>query len=272
MKIFDFNIHLPYKEADNVNELIKQDLNLDLASISYGLNIYQDDFKGLNGGNIQLFNTRLLDGNISSLRQELASHFEGFYTTLLIDFRRSDIIEYLHLAKNAGITAIMFNSYLQKIGDEDFIEVYKACKVASDLNFIICIDASYGTSKMFSYNNIKLACFIADGISETPIVIVHSGGYNIIPAMWLALDKKNIWLDTSFSLPCYIGSSLEQDFAFAYKKLNYKRIVFGSDHPYMQLDNTIEIHRSFFEKHSFPAIAIEDIFYNNASLLFNRSM
>ena len=188
--------------------------------------------------------------------------------TALTDFRRADCHEYLLRAKTSGIKAIMFNSYLQQIAAHEFELVCKVCQIAEELGLIICVDGSYGTSKMFIYENMKLACYLADRITKSKIVIVHSGGYNIIQAMLLALDKTNVWLDTSFSLPYYIGSSLETDFAFAYKKMNYQRVVFGSDNPYMDIDDCITIHNRFFEQHNFPAKAIEDIFFNNAKTLF----
>lgn len=272
MKIFDFNIHLPFIHDENVNVIIDQDLNLDANGIEQGLNKHAGDFKKVDGANFLLFNTKLFDSDTIAVMEKIKSYNPAFYTTALIDFRRVDIEKYLYRLKDAGVKCIMFNSYLQQINDESFSEICRVCTIAEELGLIICVDGSYGTSKMFVYQNMKLACLLADGIAKVPIVIIHSGGYNIMQAMLLALDKPNVWLDTSFSLPYYIGSSIEQDFAFAYKKMNYKRIVFGSDHPYMQMQETIDAHKTFFEKFNFPSSAIDDIFYNNACLLFNHSV
>lgn len=269
MKIFDFNIHLPDALCDDVNVVIDQDLSLDLASISRGLNVHKKHFNNINQANILLFNTSLLDHDITILDQEFKGVFEKCYMTNLIDFRRTDIEEYIRRAKDSGISAVMFNSYLQKIANKDFESVLKVCRIAEQLQLIVCIDGSYGTSKMYEYKNMQLACYIADNITKTKIVIVHSGGYNIIPAMLLALDKKNVWLDTSFSLSYYLNSSVEIDFAFAYRKMDYKRIVFGSDHPYIRLEQAISDHQGFFERHKFPSSAVEDIFFNNACSLFD---
>lgn len=270
MKVFDFNIHLPYLKSDNVNDVIAQDMSLDGEGIIKGLTLHKDELKKVNGGNFLLFNTRFFDENLAdSVCSKLAAVTNEFYITNLTDFRRHDIADYIHRAKAAGAAAVMFNSYLQCIEEKDFKSVLETCKIAEQLGLIICIDGSYGTSKMYTYPNMKLACFIADYITKTKIVIVHSGGYNIINAMWLALDKENVWLDTSFSLPYYIGSSLEADFAFAYKKMNYQKVVFGSDHPYISFQQALDNHKSFFEKFAFPDIAIEAILYKNAYHLFN---
>lgn len=269
MKIFDFNIHLPYVTNADVNVVINQDLNLSASELSTGLLHHKKDLSVVNGANFLLFNTNLLSESICSFKHDLNNVCQFFYLTNLIDFRRTDCKEYIVKAKEEGVKAIMFNSYLQKICDSDFISVVETCKIAENLGMIICIDGSYGTSKMFEYNNCKLACAVSDHISRVPIVIVHSGGYNIIRTMNLALDKKNVWLDTSFSLPFYMESSLEIDFAFAYKKLNYERVVFGSDNPYVNIHSAIETHNQFFIKYNFPSTAIENIFYHNGIELFN---
>ena len=39
---------------------------------------------------------------------------------------------------------------------------------------------------MFEYENLKLACYISEYITQTPIVIVHGGSCNVIKAMLLA--------------------------------------------------------------------------------------
>ena len=102
----------------------------------------------------------------------------------------------------------MVNSYLQKITIKDYDLVIKAFKYASKLGLLLCIDGSYGTSKMFKYDNLKLACAVADKIPLSKIIIIHSGGFRLIQALLLALDKKNVSLDTSFSLPYYKNSSI----------------------------------------------------------------
>lgn len=271
MRIFDFNIHLPYITDADVNVVINQDLSLTSSELSTGLSYHRKDLSVVDGANFLLFNSNLLSESIVSFKQELNTVCPFFYLTALLDFRRTDCKEYIFKAKEEGIHAIMFNSYLQKISDSDFVAVIAACKIAESLGMIICIDGSYGTSKMFEYNNCKLACAVSDHISIAPIVIVHSGGYNIIRIMNLALDKKNVWLDTSFSLPFYIGSSLEVDFAFAYRKLNFERVVFGSDNPYMNIHSAIETHKYFFEKYKFPSSAVENIFFHNGINLLNNS-
>ncbi|PJZ61811.1 amidohydrolase [Leptospira adleri] len=268
MKIFDFNIHLPFIEDSDVNVVIKQDLNLSSKDLSIGLKKYNETIQKTEGINVLLFNPNLHLEDIAGFKKEIQSVCPKYALTSLVDFRRPDIENYLEKLIASGSRAIMFNSYLQEISESDFSSVLKVCQIAQKNNLVVCLDGSYGTAKMFDFDNLKLACFVADKIRKTPIVLVHSGGKRILEAALLALSNPNVWLDTSFSLPYYIGSSVELDFAFAYKKIGCDRIVFGSDNPYCLFDEALEVHLAFFEKYKFSQTQIENVMYNNSINLF----
>jgi predicted TIM-barrel fold metal-dependent hydrolase len=268
MKIFDFNIHLPYIKHEDVNIVITQDMSLGADGIQLGFDTHKHILKDCAGANFLLFNTKLFETDVSAFFQKVSSSLEIKKYTALIDFRTTDINDYIDNLVKCGVNAVMVNSYLQQIEDHDFNIVLKAFKYAESKGLIICIDGSYGTSKMYNYDNMKLACFIADNITQVPIVIVHAGGYRLIEAMALALDKKNVWLDTSFSLPYYENSSIETDFAFVLKKMNCERIVFGTDHPYIEFKEGLQKHINFFNKYKFNDESVEKILYSNAIKLF----
>lgn len=269
-KVFDFNIHLPYIQHDDVNVVIAQDMSLGADGIQLGFDTHKQILQNCVGANFLLFNTKLFDTDVSAFFQKVDSSLEIKKYTALIDFRRTDIFDYIDNLAKSGVNAVMVNSYLQQIEDDDFNSVLKAFQYAASNKLIICIDGSYGTTKMYTYDNMKLACFIADHINTVPIVIVHSGGYRIIEAMLLSADKKNVWLDTSFSLPYYENSSIEIDFAYVLKKMNSERIVFGTDHPYIQFNEGLQKHMNFFKKYKFDDIEVEKILYRNAIKLFNE--
>jgi uncharacterized protein len=268
MKIFDFNVHLPYLTDPDVNKVIAQDLHLDSQGIIKGFNTHYEYFSSVLGSNFLLFNTSLFDRSQADFKNLLERTPGDFTTTALIDVRSERIESYIDSLVANGVRAVMVNSYLQQIDTNDFPKALRAFRYAAQKGLIICIDGSYGTSQMYTYDNMKLACYIADHISNVPIVIVHAGGYRVVEAMLLALDKNNVWLDTSFSLPYYIGSSIEQDFAYVIRKLNFERVVFGSDHPYIPFESALSAHQSFFEKHHFNDTQISKVLYENAIKLF----
>lgn len=271
MKVFDFNVHLPFIKSEDVNRVIAQDLSLEEKGLIDGFSFHQNQLKQLDGINFLLFNTNLFTSPIDKFKSKLTAEVPTFSLTTLVDFRRKDKFEYVEQAYYKGARTIMFNSYLQRIATTDFPEVLQICQYAEDKGMIICLDGSYGTSKMYVYDNLKLACYIADAIQKVPIVIIHSGSIRILETMLLALDKQNVWLDTSFSLPFYIGSSIEKDYAFAYKKIGIDRVLYGSDIPYLNSEKAIDIHLNFFRKFNFSDTEIERIMYHNAiELLFGQ--
>lgn len=270
MKIFDFNIHLPYVKNEDVNVVIKQDMTLNTSGIAKGFEIHKKEISKCEGANFLLFNTELFKDDVSPFFKTVQKVIKKAKYTALIDFRSQDVLAYIENIKLAGVNAIMFNSYLQQIKNEDFAKVIQVSHYAASKGLIICIDGSFGTSKMYTYDNIQLACALADHITNTPIIIVHSGGYRLIESMLLAADKQNVWLDTSFSLPYYLNSSIEKDFAYVMRKMNMKRIVYGSDHPYISFNEALSIHMEFFRRYQFTDNEIEQVMWKNSNLLFNE--
>ena len=266
-KVFDFNIHLPIIISKNVNETIHQDLNLNEDKLNQGLDFYKSYLNKIKGFNLLLFNTDLFSNSISTFSKNL-EYFKKTSITSLIDFRRHDIYDYIDILIQKNVKAVMVNSYIQKISKRDLSLVLKIFKYCEKKNLIICIDGSYGTSKMLEYDNLKLMCIVAEKIKKTPIVIIHSGGLHIKEVMLLALENPNIFLDTSFSLPFYINSSIENDFAFALKKIGMNRVFYGSDSPYMNPKKAFEAHLDFLEKYKFSYSEIENFFSENAIKFF----
>ena len=267
--IFDFNIHLPYLNNQDVNKVVEQDLKLNQQELITGFDYHYPQLNKLKGGNFLLFNVELFNNDLSKFTSLVNSKYEYVSLTALIDFRAKNIFDYLEKLSQNKVNAVMVNSYLQKISLKDYDLVIKVFKYASKLGMLLCIDGSYGTSKMFKYDNLKLACAVADMIPSSKIIIIHSGGYRLIEALLLALDKRNVWLDTSFSLPYYKNSSVELDFAYAIKKLNCERVLYGSDHPYIKVEDALKSYYDFFEKYKFKTNEIDLIMNSNALRLLN---
>ena len=59
-------------------------------------------------------------------------------------------------------------------------------------------------------------------------------------ALFVAKAHANIFVDLSYTLPYFRGSSLERDLEFAVKKLGSHRCIYGSDHPEMELNKTFD--------------------------------
>jgi len=266
VKIFDFNIHLADLTLGDIDSILLDEMSLAGDRLLNAFSGHYSNLQDLNGMNIMLFNTSLFSGGLPddfmSCVKEKDNHI---VSTALIDFRHKNLEEYLSNVVRSGVKAIKFHPYIQKISKDDYSLVYKACQIIEDSGLIICVDASYGSTGMYKYNNLDLVCFLSDLVKNTPIIILHSGGARCFDAMLIALEKNNVYLETSFSLPFYQGSSVEADLAFVYQKVGAERILYASDYPMIGtiVDSSTAM-LNFLDKYKFPAGEIEKIMYGNA--------
>jgi len=264
MKLFDFNIHLPAFKKE-VKDLVYSETISTNSDLINRCSFLSDT---LSGGNFMIFNSNLFEEN-NKFIEYTNSNFDIYSYTLLVNFRDKSIFKKLEKAIASGINFIKFHSYHQKITPHDYNIIIKICKFAEKNHIKICLDGSYGSSKMLKYDIIDLICTISDEITKAPIIVLHSGGIKCLEVMLLALEKPNIFLETSFTLPFYIGSSIEKDLAFVYNKIDSNKILYGSDSPYVEFDDSFNKSYSFFKKWGL-ADKIEDIFYNNSIKLLNE--
>ena len=90
-----------------------------------------------------------------------------------------------------------------------------------------------------SYSNLALKC------PNTKIIWAHMGGYKVLDFLMLSKRLPNVFLDFSYSLLYFEGSSVVQDIIFAMKSLKFNKVFYGSDYPdrsiNVSLNKTLEI-------------------------------
>lgn len=252
MKIFDFNLHLVPPEVA-LSEALAADLSLPAAHIPERVQAYQPTFQAaqISAGNLMLFNPHLAVDDLAVALSTTRTLLPGL-VTWMADFRHPQVLEQLEVAWAAGVRSVMFQSYLQKITPADSPDVLRVARFVAARNGLICVDTSYGTSRMYAYDNLHLAAFLSECIT-TPMVLIHAGGLRILEAMLLADLQPNIYLETSFSVDYYRGSSIAQDFAFAFRKLGAQRILYGSDFPYVEPTQAAAQMQQYLEEHRFSS-------------------
>lgn len=272
MRIFDFNIHLPRNTARTGNGGDTDERHLKAADLTQSLRSHLPALNQVAAANFMLFNTTLFDraAEFETFSAFAEQHFSPAVFTALVDFRKPNVAAYLERARAAGVQGIKFHSYIQRIAPADFPHVLETCRVAEAEGFFICIDTSYGTSNMYTHDNLRLACSVADHITEAPIILLHSGGARVLEAMLLADEKKNVYLETSFSIAYYQRASIYGDFAFAYKKIGTNRVLYASDHPYIDAQESADLTVRYLEAHDFAADQIEAIMHHNAMRLLGH--
>ncbi|NEO35145.1 MAG: amidohydrolase family protein [Moorea sp. SIOASIH] len=262
MKILDFNIHLP------PHPNLLHEVNTTAYDTFSSLSNIKGMLSSLNvsGGNLMILDTEFLTRGFSEqLLQDIKA--TNLKCTVMIDPRHADAFDLVDKAASLGISGIKFHPYLLNLADHDFLRAVAVANHAGKLGLWTAVCCSYGTLKMYAVSGVRLLIALAEVI-KTPIIALHTGGKLALDVMVIALDTSNVFLDTSFSIPYWIGSSVEQDIAFAIRKVGAKRCLFGSDHPYMDLSNSIQQTLDFLKKYQFSDMEIEQIFYKTTEELF----
>lgn len=254
MKFYsDLNMHLCAGES--LGELLKDDLALEWPSMRGRVQqTLVVNGCGLDSANMMLFNQGLSVQHVESISLLCSEYHEKkIFLTLLASPDHITSYDQLESLKFAGVSAITFHSYHQFITRSKYARYAELASWAEDLKMPVLVDGSYGTLDMYNIDNLELVAYLASIVKSIPIIIMHSGGSRVLEAMLLAESTSNLFMDTSFTLPYYTGSSVENDLAFAYKKIGSERVVYGSDHPYISHDASLAATLRFFDKYNFSS-------------------
>lgn len=266
--MFDSNIHLPCKE-EGLDERLYDEASMGDEELTIGFNHHLPALKDkIHAGNFMLFNEKLTPNEAYSFTSFVRNVFPEARFTALTALNNPEEAERLRSLKKSGVDAIKFHCYVQKITEEDFPKAMQLAKAADNLNMPIFIDTSYGSTGMYCYDNLKLAAFLLKEITSVPVVLLHSGGARALEAFLLADACPNVYLESSFTLSFYLGSTIEKDLAFAYKKVA-ERVIYGSDFPYVDLNTSHNDFLKFTQDWNFTDQQIEGFFNNNIKKVFS---
>ena len=267
MTYCDLNIHCPTPSSCVL--MLEEELSLQGEILVGRVHsaIYEAGSQ-LARANIMLFNQNLSLEDIRKISKSAENNKSELVLTLLASPKIIRSFSRLECYMKSGIAAIKFHSYQQKISSDCFDSYVLLAKWAEQLRMPILVDASFGSLGMYTFRNLELVAAIASEIKNVPIVILHSGGARAIEALLLAEAASNIFLETSFSVPYYRNSTIEQDLAFAYKKIGANRVVYASDFPYISHQESIHAALEFFETNSFDSEEQEWIFKNTFNCIF----
>ncbi|MCG2689721.1 amidohydrolase [Candidatus Parcubacteria bacterium] len=254
MKIIDFHLHVNPKADVNKEKNIS--LQSDIRALFKGLSCKLTENKIEKGLAIVL--------DQSFLEKDLLNKLEGFENLLfsfMIDFRKPNAAVLLNKACSLkSFTALKFHPTHQNIQREDFAKAKELAQKASAFKKIIILDCHSVKSDSLEVEFVK---YLLPTI-KTPLILAHAGGLKALEALVVALDFPNVYLETSFSVPFWQGSSLENDLAFSFKKIGASRCLYGSDSPYIPLEESLQKTLSFFKKYKFSTKEIEQIMSQTA--------
>jgi len=125
-------------------------------------------------------------------------------------------------------------------------------------------DGSYIMSGFnpLSYSNLALAC------PDTRMIWAHLGGYRVFDFLFLSKRLSNVYLDFSYSLLYFEGSSVVQDIIFAMKSLRFNKVFYGSDYPDRSINISLNKTLDILHKHGLTEEEINKIMGKNIKSFF----
>ena len=249
MKIIDSHVHL-YPEPD-----LEKELHISQKLVERYLNRLSQKItkEKIDEAMIYVLDRNFLSMKISAPKNLIISSTIGTKKNYASDLEK---------AFNKGIKIIKILPYEQKIIRERYPQIIKMAKLAKKKKMALSICSTYGSKLLYDTNGVELAAHVKSKV-DIPIILAHAGGPKIFEAMTLALEYENIFLDLSFSLKYWRGSSVIKDFAFALKKLNYKKCFYGSDYPYVDFNESLEYFLRFAKEYNFSKKGRYDMLYAN---------
>jgi predicted TIM-barrel fold metal-dependent hydrolase len=222
---------------------------------------------GVSASGVCVMDDRILDRSADLKALAEADASGRLWFTFMPDIRRADVARHVEAAAAAGFRGLSFHSYLQQITPEDYAAVVNLCQQAEQLGLFSGLCTAYGSKRMFDYHSLPLAAKVAEQV-RGPVLLYHNGGARVLEAMLMCEMWPNLYLETSFSLTYWLGSSVETDLAFAIRKIGARRVMFGSDAPFLPADKALNDHALFFERHGFSPEDRELILGGSARALF----
>ena len=257
--LIDFNLHL----------VPEPNIDLDTDTRGFAVNdqisrvVQEARALGITTGNVML-----LDG--ARMRSDGAGIIEriteaGFVVTAMPPVKDSDCDALVERMIRAGARGIKFHPYIQKLHDGTFAKVVGLARRAAEAGLWIAVCCSYGTVDVFDISGPRLVAALVRGGITAPIVALHAGGAAVLDVMSVALDAGNVFLETSFSVAFWRDSSVESDLAFAIRKVGVDRCLYGSDHPYVDMKDSIAWTASFLDRHGFSESEMRMLFSGTAT-------
>lgn len=200
---------------------------------------------------------------------EARDRTDRFSLVFLLDPLRDDFAELIERVVDIEALGVKLHPYLQELDFESdpgqFRDAFDRIAAASLLTIV---DTNYAGEHLYEYNGVRIGNEMARRVSS-PIVLAHAGNAKILDAFAVARHADNVWLDTSFTLPYWTGSSVGRDIAFCMEKLQMEQWLWGSDTPQLDPSKCRAGVQRFLREHNLDQWEAA-LFGGNAKTLLNR--
>ncbi|MBI4354997.1 MAG: amidohydrolase family protein [Candidatus Omnitrophica bacterium] len=158
---------------------------------------------------------------------------------------------------------------LQGFGRNEYTQLVPLIQRAARLNVPVLIDAFPYGKELFETRAVELINALAEAVPDANLIMAHAGGYQLFEAFLVAKAHRNVFLDISYTLPYFRGSSIETDLGFVIRKMHAQRIIYGSDHPEQPLAAAFTETRVVLERYGLTPKQMDAVLGENLAPLVN---
>jgi len=106
---------------------------------------------------------------------------------------------------------------------------------------------------------------LAEKCYGTNFIWAHMGGYKVLDFLFLGKPLPNVFMDFSFTLQYFQGSSVIQDVVYAMRNMKFERIFYGSDYPDRPMGEALKIAIDTLRSNAISDNELDKLFFANAS-------
>lgn len=117
----------------------------------------------------------------------------------------------------------------------DIIRLIKEYSLPVMIDFFPQQTADFPVTYTYPENLIS----ILQKIPEATIIIAHAGGFKLWEAFFIARAYPKVYMEFSFSMNYFKGTSFIKDIIFVLKNLGSRKCIFGSDYPEISFKESI---------------------------------
>ena len=181
---------------------------------------------------------------------------------------RSDAERLLRNAiENLGFVGLKLHPRLQEFA-VDSVQTVKLVNIAGEMGIPVLFDAfPDGTHLMQGFSSLRYAV-LAQQCSQTKIIWAHMGGHHVIDFMMLAKRLPNVYMDISYSLLYYRGSSVPMNMVYAMRSMKFERVFYGSDYPDRPLGDSLNSSLEVLRSYGVSDSELQKLMFTNAASFF----
>lgn len=161
--------------------------------------------------------------------------------------------EQIAACRQAGVRILKLLPYEQHIMRAEYPLVADFAQIAQGFGMTLTVCCAYGSADIYNTNGVELAAYILEHGFTNPLILAHGGMVRVLDAYSLMDVYDNLYMDISFTLPFWKGSSVIQNYAFVLKHLSCERTFYGSDYLYISMEDSIQSFNWFCEEYQFDA-------------------